>query len=87
MPTICNYILLDEATSLYAGDDYEGSVYTANINVEAGDRFKYASWALASEDQRKHYWSVQRANRLASQDANYCPETGESVFFCCCGYH
>lgn len=87
MNTVCNYVVLDSATNLNAGDTYEGDVYVAIVNVEAGDRFKHANWQPASESQRAQYWAIQRANRLASQDANHCPETGESVFFCTCGYH
>lgn len=85
MNSVCNYVVLDQVTRLYGGDDYEGNVYVAV--VEEDDRFKHASWVKASESQRAQYWSIQRENRLASQDANYCPETGSSVFFCTCGWH
>lgn len=87
MVTVCNYVLLDKITGIYAGDTFNGDIYVAVVNIEAGDRFKFASWFPASETQKAQYWAIQREIRLAAEAANHCPETGESVFFCTCGYH
>lgn len=90
MNSVCNYVMLDKTIDLYAGDDYESNVYIACVDVEAGERFKHANWQAASEAQEAQYWAIQKNIRLAkeaSQKDNYCPNTGEPVYFCCCGYH
>ncbi len=86
--TIANYVLLDEYANLYAGDDYQGNVYVANVNVEAGDRFKHAAWTPATGEQVEYYCAARkRAADFNSGVESYCDNTGESVFYCTCGWH
>ena len=84
--TIANYVLLDEPTNLYAGDSYDGQVFTAVVGSE--DRFKYAAWVPAAASQAAYYWAARkRAADFNSGVESYCDNTGESVFYCTCGWH
>jgi len=85
MNSVCNYVVLDQATNLHGGDDYEGNVYVAV--VEEGDRFKHASWVTASETQRAQYWAARKRAADFNSSESYCAHTGESVFYCTCGWH
>jgi len=81
--TIANYVLLNKSTNLYAGDNCDGAVFTAVVGEE--DRFKHADWVPATSEQAKYYWAARK--RAADFVESYCDNTGESVFYCTCGWH
>jgi hypothetical protein len=84
--TIANYVCIDGGNT-YCGDDHEGNVYVAKVDLSAGDRFKHASWVMASETQRAQYWAARKRAADFNSSESYCAHTGESVFYCTCGWH
>ena len=82
MNSIANYVCID-GNNTYCGDDYQGNVYVAKVDLSKGERFKHAIWTPATGEQTEYYCAARRAERAE----NLCPDTGESVFYCTCGWH
>jgi hypothetical protein len=84
--TIANYVLLDERSNLYAGDNCDGLVFVATVNLDGGDRFKYAPWVPATKSQEDVYWVTRKSAEDFGKES-FCAETGESSYHCTCGWH
>ena len=80
--TIANYVCIDGG-NIYCGDDHEGNVYVAKVDLSAGDRFKHAAWSPATGEQVEYYCAARRAVR----EENLCSDTNELVYYCTCGWH
>ena len=69
--TLCNFINIGGDT--YLGSDGE-QVYIAEVTE--GERFKHASWQLASENESKVYWAKLSEALKKLEDQPYCSYCG-----------